>query len=330
MAIIDVVRFDGLKSRDWLIYKYPSDSLVIGTQLIVQQGQIAIFVKGGLIADMFNPGTYTLTTENLPILKSIVNLPFGGRTPFSAEIYFINTTVKLDIHWGTTDPIQLIDPKYHVKLRVRAFGQMGIRVADGKMLFKEIIGGMPKDDIVKIDKLKEYFRGLLVIKVKSVIAESIISDSLSALEISIKLESLSSNVKEKIIPSFNEYGFKISNFYIQSINFPDEDFERINKILENKAEFEIMGEQRYTTKRSFDVYEGAANNPNGVAGAFAAGGMGIGVGMGLGTSIGQSVNNPTLLPSYVLHVMQEFQGTLDSALNVDLTCRRRFVSAVIN
>lgn len=292
MAIIDVVRFDGLRSRDWLIFKYPSDSLVIGTQLIVQEGQIAIFVKSGSVADMFRPGTYTLTTQNLPILKTLVNLPFGGNTPFSAEVYFINTTVRLDIHWGTTDPIQLIDPKYHIKLRIRAFGQMGIRVVDGKALFQEIIGGMPKNDLVKFDKLKEYFRGLLVIKVKSIIAESIITDGLSALEISTQLEQLSNKVKERIIPAFKEYGFSIGNFYIQSINFPDEDFERINKILENKAEFEIMGDYRYATKRSFDVYEGAANNQNGVAGAFAAGGMGVGVGVGLGSSMGQITGNP--------------------------------------
>jgi len=83
MAIIDVVRFDGLKSRDWLIYKYYSEELVLGTQLIVQEGQVALFVKGGAIADIFFPGTYTLSTNNLPILKSLVNLPFGGKAPRS-------------------------------------------------------------------------------------------------------------------------------------------------------------------------------------------------------------------------------------------------------
>ena len=151
MAIINVVRFDGLKSRDWLTYKHPSEKLVLGTQLIVQEGQAAIFVKGGAVADVFYPGTYTLSTANLPILNSIVNLPFGGETPFSAEVYFINTILKLDINWGTTDPIQLIDPKYYVKLRVRAFGQMGLRVTDVSTLFKELIGGMQKDELVKFD-----------------------------------------------------------------------------------------------------------------------------------------------------------------------------------
>ena len=78
MAFINLVRFDGLKSRDWLIYKYPSEDLVLGTQLIVQEGQAAVFVKSGIVADVFYPGTYTLATENFPLLKGLINLPFGG------------------------------------------------------------------------------------------------------------------------------------------------------------------------------------------------------------------------------------------------------------
>ena len=292
MAFIDVVRFDGLRSRDWLIYKYPSEELVLGTQLIVQEGQVALFVKSGMVADVFYPGTYTLATENLPLLKGLVNLPFGGKTPFSAEVYFLNTTVRLDVNWGTIDPIQLIDPKYYVKLRVRAFGQMGLRVLDAVTLFKEVIGGMQKADIVKIDKIKEYYRGVLVLKVKSAIADTIITNGISALEISTKLESLSEKVREQVTPEFEKYGFSVVNFYIQSINFPDEDFEKINKILEDRAAFEIMGDGRYATKRSFDVYEGAANNQSGVAGAFAAGGLGLGAAMNMGASMEQTVGNP--------------------------------------
>lgn len=290
MAIIDVVRFDGLKSRDWLIYKHPSEKLVLGTQLIVQEGQIALFSKGGKLADIFYPGTYTLSTDNIPILKSIVNIPFGGNTPFSAEIYYINTTVRLDINWGITDPIQLIDPKYCVKLRVRGFGRMALRVNDGSLIFKEVIGGMQKNDVIRFELIKDYFKGLLVTKVKSAIANAIITNGISALEISTKIEELSNNVKSEITPEIEGYGFSLVNFFIQSINFPEEDFEKINKILEEKAAFEIMGDSRYAAKRSFDVYEGAATNQNGVAGAFAAGGVGLGAAMSVAQSMQKRVN----------------------------------------
>ncbi len=291
---LDIVRFDGLKSRDWLIYKYPSDTLVMGSQLIVQEGQVAIFARGGAMADTFYPGTYTLKTENLPILKGLVNLPFGGRSPFSAEVYFINTTVKLDINWGTIDPIQLIDPKYHVKLRVRAFGQMGMRVRDVAGMFREIIGGLAKDEWVRFDRIREYYRGILVVKVKSAIANAIITDGISALEIDAQLDTLSQKVKIQLEPEFVRYGFSVANFFIQSINFPDEDFEMINKILADRAAFELMGDNRYAAKRSFDVYQDAANNQSGMAGAFVAGGMGLGAAMGMGSAMGSTLGNPMM------------------------------------
>ena len=286
MAIIDVIRFDGLKSRDWFIYRHPVNNIVNGAWLIVQEGQLALFVKGGAVADEFEPGTYILSSENLPLLRSISKIPFGGETPYSAEVYFINTAIMLDIFWGTTDPIQLIDPKYSVKLRLRALGQMNLRAVHSRDIFKHIIGGMQPSDLVSFDRIKQYLRGMIVNKVKAVLAETIITNGVSALDISAKIEDLSDKVLEKIRPEIEEYGFECTHFYIQSINFPDEDFVRINRILEDKAAFEIMGESRYATKRSFDVYENAASNSNGVAGSFAAIGAGTGIGLNLGSSMG--------------------------------------------
>lgn len=298
MALFSVVRFDGLKTRNWIVYKFPCDSLVLGSQLIVQEGQAAVFVKNGMVCDVFYPGAYTLETENLPVLKELVHLSFGGKTPFSAEVYFINTAVRLDINWGTTDPIQLVDPKYYVKLRIRAFGVVGLKVLDSATLFKELITGMQQSNIVKFDKVKEYYRGILVIKVKSAIADAMITNNISALEISVKLEDLSEQVQKQIYPEFIKYGFTVTNFYIQSINFPDEDFAKINKILEDKAAFEIMGDGRYATKRSFDVYEGIANNSDGMAGAFAAGGIGLGAAVNMGISMNEIVDKPIQKENY--------------------------------
>ena len=294
MALFDVVRFDGLRAREWIIYRYPSDGIVWGSQIIVQEGQMALFIKGGRVFDYLEPGTYTMDSMNLPLLARFVNLPFGGKSPFSAEIYFLNVTTKLDVFWGTSGPISIIDPKYFVKLRVRAFGQMGLKVIDGPLFFTELIGGMDKNDAVKYDKVKDFYRGLVVLKTKSVIAETIVNEKISALEISTKLEEISMKSQAKLDAEFEKYGLKVVNFYVDSINFPDEDFEKINQILESKAEFEIMGDERYVTKRSFDVYETAAGNENGVAGAFVAGGIGLGAGMNMAAN----VNNPAMNPQY--------------------------------
>ena len=153
MAIIDVVKFDGLKNRDWIIYKHYAEDLSTSTQLIVGEGQVAVFVKGGRICDAFGPGKFKLSTENLPILRSLIKMPFGGRTPFTAEIYYINTTTKLDINWGTSDPVALIDPKYHIRLHIRAFGQIGLKIRDYVLFLQELIGTMNSADVVSYDKI---------------------------------------------------------------------------------------------------------------------------------------------------------------------------------
>ncbi|MEO4055638.1 SPFH domain-containing protein [Solibacillus sp. CAU 1738] len=293
MSILNRIKFDGLQSRDWIIFKYPSESIVLGSTLVVNEGQVALFVKGGQVFDAFPAGTYVLSTYNLPLLGSIVNFVYGGKTPFTAEIFFINLTSKLDLYWGTSDPIQLIDPKYFVKLRIRAFGQLALRIDDYMLFFREIIGGMNKNEIVQYEKVHDYFRGMLVTYIKTELANKIIRDKISALEISTELQNLSLSLKKLVTEEFDHYGFSLMNFHIQSINFPDEDFEQINDILADRAKFEIMGDNRYVTQRSFDVYETAANNQSGVAGALFAGGVGIGAGQLMADSMHQQVQPMT-------------------------------------
>ena len=292
MAIIDRIKFDGMKNgKEWLVYRYPGDSFVAVTQLIVGEGQVAVFVKGGQALDYFTAGTHTLSTSNIPLLQGIINFPFGGKTPYTAEIYFINKTTKLDINWGTIDPIQLIDPKYQIKLRIRAFGQFGMKVDDYRVLLTELIGTLSPLEVVNYAKMINYFKGILVMKVKAAIAEAIIHKGISALEISASLDDISDFSKDEISEEFSRFGLKVVNFYIQSINFPDEDFAEINRILSDKASFDIIGNERYVTKRSFDTLETAAGNTGGVAGAMTGAGIGLGMGVGIGGAMPGLVGN---------------------------------------
>ena len=291
MAIIDRVKFDGLATREWLVYKHPSEQLVFGTQLIVGEGQTVVFVSRGNVADVFPPGTYTLSSQNLPIIQGILNLPFGGKTPFPAEVFYFNNVTKLDIPWGTSDPILLIDPKYSVRLHIRAFGQMGIKLADCAQFLRELVGVLEPSQMVRFDKLQAYFKGLVIQKIKVILSEIIINRQISALEIMPHLEEIAGLTKERITTEFDRFGLDVTNFYIQSINFPDEDFDAINDILAKRAEFEIMGDARYATARTFDVYEGAATNNSGVAGAFVAAGVGLGAGSTFGGQMPQALAN---------------------------------------
>lgn len=288
MSVLDVIKFEGLSSREWIIYRHFKEKITSHSQLIVGEGQTAILVKSGTVCDIFQPGSYILDTRNIPILHGLVNLPYGGDTPYPVEIYFVNMTVKLDLYWGTTDPIQLVDPKYYVRLRIRAFGQYGIRITDCRTFFTELVGSLGPS-AVSYDKVVDYYKGILVSKVKTIISSIILNDQISALEIAPRLEEISDKASSGIEPEFNKYGITIVNFKITSINFPNEDFAQINQILQDKAAFEIMGDSRYATKRSFDVYEGAANNEGGVAGAFVAGGIGLGAGAAMAGSVSSPV-----------------------------------------
>lgn len=294
MAIIDRVKFDGTGSGDWLVCKHNSEELSTATKLIVGEGQVALFVKGGRICDEFYPGTYTLSTDNIPILNTIIKMPYGGKAPFTAEVYFINTTSKLEMYWGTKDAMPIVDPKYGVRLRIRAFGQFGIKLSDYGTFLRELIGTLGPYKICNKNQIQEFFKGHLITKLKTIIASEIIKNNISALDIAAHLEDLSKAAEERIEAEFKKFGISIVNFFIESINFPDEDFDMINKILVDKAAFDIIGENRYHTMRSFDVYEKAAENDGGIGASMA----GMGIGVGLAANMANTAANITKEPRF--------------------------------
>jgi membrane protease subunit (stomatin/prohibitin family) len=290
MAIIDRVKYDGPASV--LIWRYPPDDLSWGTQVIVNQSQEAIFYQGGQALDVLGPGTHTLRTANIPLLRSIVKIPFGGETPFAAEIYYVNKATNLDVKWGTKTPIQILDPKYNLMLPVRAFGQFGVRVADSRKLVTQLAGAMRE---FTVDTLSENFRGVILTRCQDYIAEAILKQKINILEISAHLEEISSELQNKLGKDFMAFGVQLVNFYLNSINVPEEDaaVQRLKKALADKAEIDILGGQNYKMKRTFDTMESAAGNPAGGMGGALGMGMGIGAGAGMGqmmaSAMGQSM-----------------------------------------
>lgn len=178
MAIISVIKYDG--SPDVFAWKYPNNELGTWTKLIVNESQEAILVKGGQVCDVFSAGRHTLDTANIPILNKLINLPFGGRSPFTAEVWYINKVFSLDVKWGTSTPIQLQDPKYKVFVPVRAFGQFGIQIEEAKKFLLKLVGTLPLFDKGSILK---FFRGVYLTKAKDVISSYLVHKNISVLEI---------------------------------------------------------------------------------------------------------------------------------------------------
>lgn len=252
MAIIDRIKYDGDKNNtQWLIYKYPSEQLTTGAQLIVNHGQEALLFKGGEALDLFGPGTHTLSTGNLPVFSKLVNLPFGGKTPFSAEIYFINKTTNLDMKWGTSTPVPLEDPRYGLILNIGARGQYGITINDSRLFATRIVGALPQNSIVNPLLIPRYFNGLINAQIKSITAEYMIKRKISFLEISQYLSELSDEFKVKLDSEFERFGIELTNFYCMAIAPKPEEYAKLQCYKEELA----LGIDFYKERRSLDILE---------------------------------------------------------------------------
>jgi membrane protease subunit (stomatin/prohibitin family) len=287
MAIIDVVNYQG--NDEEFVWKFPSENLRLGSQLVVKTSQHAFFVKGGEILDEFKEGTYTLKSGNIPLLDKVINIPFGGNSPFQSEVWYINMISKLDNKWGTPIPIQLEDPKYNIIVPVRAFGQFGMSIENPKLFLQTLVGNMKQ---FSTEKVVEYFQGKVISSITSAIGKKMVLEGISVLQIHVLLDDLSEYCKEKIQQEFFNYGIKVENFYIMSINVPETD-PSVIKLKESKdlaSKVNISGRDVYQMDRTFDTLDKAAQN-EGTMGNTMGAGMGLGLGFGMGNQMGNMTNN---------------------------------------
>lgn len=319
MALIDVVKCE-VNDKE-LVYKFPSDDLRVGTQLVVYPGQVAFFVKGGKILDEFHEGTYTLKSENLPLLNKLINIPFGGNSPFKAEVWYINLLSILDSKWGTPAPIQLEDPKYEIIVPVRAFGQYGLKVSDARKFIETLVGNMTS---FSTEKVSIYFKGKIITLFTNLISDKMTKDQISILNVNSYLNEISEYMKKHISDEFEQYGLSLENFYVMSVNVPSDDpsFIKLKEAKDMRAQLNITGKDVYQMQRSFDVLDKAAANTSGGNNMMNMG-LGLSAGMGIGSQVGNMVSQnmntgatmPPPLPQaspYFLAISGQQQGPFDA------------------
>ena len=282
MALFDVIKYNG--GPDVLAWKYPTEELGTWSQLIVNEAQEAVLVKGGQVYDVFGPGRHTLSTANIPLLRHVINLPFGGRSPFTAEVWYINKAYKLDVRWGTPTPIQLQDPKYAVFVPVRANGTFGIRVNDAKKFLVKLVATLSSFDQ---NTLSRYFRGLYVSQIKDAISTYLVEKKVSVLEVNSYLNELSESLHQTIAPGMLPYGVELVSCFVNDISVPEDDeaVKQLKAALAKRAEMNVVG-YNYQQERTFDVLDSAAKNESSGAASFMGAGMGLGMGIGAAGSFG--------------------------------------------
>lgn len=286
MAIIDVLKWEAAPGI--VAWKYPSTELSTWTQMIVSESQEACLFKEGKIVGPFTAGRHTLSTDNYPVLSSLLKIPFG-RSPFTAEVWYVQRAYALDIKWGTGDAMQLEDPKYKIMLPVRAFGQYGLRIEDSSKFLIKLVGTLPA---FTTKTLSEYFKGTIITYSKDTIAKYLVEKNVSILQISANLSDISTYLQSSISGFLSEYGVTLASFFVNSISTDDNDpaVKQLKTALAKKAEMDIVG-YNYQQMRSFDTMEAAASNPgSGQSGLMGAGiglGLGVGLGGGMGAAMGQ-------------------------------------------
>lgn len=315
MALINVIKWEANTYE--LVQKFPIEDLTVGSQLVVYPSQTAFFVKGGKIYDEFICGTYTIKSENIPLLNKVFNLPFGGESPFQAEVWFVNQIALLDCKWGTATPIQIEDPKYGVIVPIRSYGQYGFKVESARVFLERLIGNMPT---FSTEKIISYFRGVILSKLTAIISQKLYADNLSIININSHVEEIAEYAKSKLSVVFAEYGVELELFNVIAINVNEEDpsFQKLKDTKDSLARINIMGKENYQMERSFNVLDSAAENEgSGMIGAAVGLGAGVGVGSQIGAMVNEHINtNPTTPPTmpisqYFLGVNGQQQGPFD-------------------
>lgn len=270
------------ESKDIIVYKYPltnRDEIMNSSTLIVRESQCAIFIHKGEIADVFGPGTYKLTTENIPFLTKLLSLPTGFNSRIKAEVYFVNTKQFIGQKWGTQNPIMMRDADFGT-VRLRGFGTFSFKVNDAKTFMKECFG---TNSVYRVDDVAVQCKSLLLENLTDAIGES----KVSALDLASNYKEISAKIIEVSKPEFEKLGLKISKVTIENLSLPEE----VEKALDERSKLGILGDKMgtYTQYQSAQAIRDAAKNPSG--GNLAGLGVGLGAGANIGQMFSQSLNN---------------------------------------
>lgn len=278
-------------TTDTMVYCFPvqNKEIKMGAQLTVRESQTAVFVNEGQIADVFGPGRYELSTENMPVLTKLKSWKYGFNSPFKAEVYFVNTKQFTDQKWGTSNPIMMRDREFGV-IRLRGYGIFSFRVSEPVTFLKEIFG---TNRLFGTADIVNQLKGSIVSGVSDLLGET----NIAAIDFARFYDELSRDSLEKLQPRFDALGLKLVSFYIENISLPEE----VEKVIDKRTSMGVIGNmQQYAQYQAAEAIRDAAQNPGG---GLAGAGAGLGAGAAIGNMMGEalkSMNNPQAQSSYVV------------------------------
>lgn len=284
MAIAEVIKFEGDPNQ--LIWKHPVEDFNTTSQLIVDETHEALLVINGNAADLFGPGRHTLSTSNIPLLRNIIEIPTGGKTPFPCKVFFINRVHQMDMKWGTQSAIPMEDPLYDIFMHVMLHGSISVSVDESRKFILKLVGFRDRFDATT---LVSKFRGIISSHVKDAISKIMIDGKLSYFMISSHLLEISEVLKERLSEIFEEYGIRVEFFNIEAIEVPERDYIEISHAKKLRTGRLIQG-YTWQEERQMMIAEKFAANPGsmGQIGGIMGGTMG---GIVMGNTISEVARN---------------------------------------
>ena len=270
MAGIDVIEWRDVTGNE-IVHRWPEvgpGTIKLGAQLTVRESQDAIFYRDGKALDVFGVGRHTLTTANIPLLQGLINIPFGGETPFQAEVYFVNLRTFTQMKWGTASPVIFRDAELEM-VRLRAFGAYTMRVGDSQLFVNEVVGTQHMYDT---DLVASWLRDFIVARFNDVLGEVIDT----VLDLPKYYDQIAAAMRARVGQDFENYGLELIDFLIEAITPPEAVIEMIDKRSGMAAVGDMDRFMRYQTAQAI------GDMPNAEGGGGAAGlGMGLGAGAGM-------------------------------------------------
>lgn len=285
MALIDVIKYEG--GNNVLVWKHPKEDFNTSAQLIVHEAQEAVVFKDGIALGPYTAGKHTIETENIPGIRRLVGLVTGGVSPNHCEVYFINKTYALDVHWGTASEWKLQDPTLQVPFSMQARGQFAVRVIDSKQFLLKLVGTTSSFTTMT---LQNYFSDLMISRIKDCISNIILSEGLSHAEISSHLISIAEKVTPLLSDAFDKYGLALEEFVVEGVSIKDSKIsEAIEEAQKDRAVNIIKGITEQD-KMAHDVALAQASNP-GMSGQASQIMTGVAAGVAMAPAMGSMVRN---------------------------------------
>jgi len=257
-----------------LAFRYPMEDREIqnGGKLTVRDSQMALFVNEGRLADVFQPGLYTLNTNTLPILTYLLNWNKAFKSPFKSDVYFFSTRMQTDQHWGTPNPVTIRDKEFGA-VRLRAFGIYSYHISDPKIFYAKVSGTR---DLYRTGDLEGQLRNSIIGRISDTFANS----QVAFLDLAANQIKLAQTMADQLNPTFRELGLALDSFVVENLSLPEE----LQKVLDERIEMNIVGDMnRYTKFQVAKSIPIAAGNEGG------GGIAGMGAGLAAGSAMGQAM-----------------------------------------